>query len=353
MTPDKICSRDAAVSYSHALQSEGKTVVYTSGVFDLLHRGHVEYLERARALGDALVVGLNSDESVRLNKGPTRPVCTAQDRAVVLAGLQSVDRVFIFSERNNNKNIELIRPSIYAKASDYGVANLSSAPIVESYGGRVELITVTPGFSTTTIIAKILASGISEAGEGINCSTGPYPVLFLDRDGTIIEHREYLSDPEQVRFLPGALEGIKQFYQAGYKIVLVTNQPGIGLGYFSTEDLFRVNSRMLQGFLSSGILVDKIYFCPHSQSENCECRKPGTGLFKRAQSQIPVDLARSVMIGDTSADIEAGTRFGITTALVLTGKQIPKTMDATPTVTVKSIAEAASKLLHPVDCSNT
>ena len=88
--------------------------------------------------------------------------------------------------------------------------------------------------------------------------------------------------------------GIKRFQDMGYRIVIVTNQPGIGIGYFSKEDFYRVNRAMLTGFSKAGILVDKIYFCPHSKSEKCECRKPGQALIRRAQDELNLDLANSV-----------------------------------------------------------
>ena len=124
------CSREAAVGLAQQYRAAGKRIGYTSGVFDILHAGHVEYLEYARSRVDVLFVGVNSDASVRANKGPQRPINSEQQRAAVLAGLRAVSHLFIFSERNNNVNIELLRPDLYIKAGDYsGVVALE-----KSYG---------------------------------------------------------------------------------------------------------------------------------------------------------------------------------------------------------------------------
>ena len=98
-----------------------------------------------------------------------------------------------------------------------------------------------------------------------------------------------------------------------YKIVIVTNQPGISLGYFTKEDLFDVNSKMLKGFSEAGILIQKIYFCPHSDAEKCDCRKPKPGMLKRAEVELAIDMENSFMIGDSVADILAGKDAGVKT----------------------------------------
>lgn len=319
MTPShkKISTRDTLAVLRDDLRTANKRVAYTSGVFDLLHSGHVEYLEKAKALADVLIVGINSDASVRKNKGPSRPVVSEAERARVLAGLAAVDFVFVFDEQNNNSNITALQPDFYVKAADYSKTNLSSAPLVESYGGRVELIPLVAGKSSTTLIetaAERLLYGCIE----LPTSTAK-PVAFLDRDGTLNESVEYLGEPEKMKLLPGVVEGLKQLNELGYLTVLVTNQPGIGMGYFSREDFYRVNRVLLKAASAAGAKIHKIYFCPHSHADSCSCRKPSTGMLERAFAELKVDKSRSVVIGDTTLDIKLAENAGLKSILVQTG----------------------------------
>ena len=136
------------------LREAGQRVVFTNGCFDILHAGHVRYLEAARALGDCLVLGLNTDASVRRLKGETRPVNTELDRAAVVGALVAVDYVVLFDEPTAELLIEKVRPAVYAKGGDYTRETLPEAKIVEKYGGEVHLIDLVPGRSTTKIIEK-------------------------------------------------------------------------------------------------------------------------------------------------------------------------------------------------------
>ena len=137
------------------LREAGQRIVFTNGCFDILHAGHVRYLEEARALGDCLVLGLNTDASVRRLKGETRPVNTELDRAAVTGALAAVDYVVLFDEPTAETLIEKVRPAVYAKGGDYTRETLPEAKIVEKYGGEVHFIDLVPGRSTTKIIEKI------------------------------------------------------------------------------------------------------------------------------------------------------------------------------------------------------
>ena len=142
-------------------RESGKIVVCTNGVFDLLHFGHLDYLTAARALGDILVVGLNSDSSTRRYKGPLRPLVPEHERAALLLALEPADYVTIFDEPTAERLVEALRPDIYCKGGDYGSAGglakpLPEAAIAERYGGRVELIPYLPGHSTTDLILRIV-----------------------------------------------------------------------------------------------------------------------------------------------------------------------------------------------------
>ena len=151
----KIISRAEAGPIARKLKAAGKTIVFTNGCFDILHAGHVRYLAGARALGDSLIVGLNSDQSVRSLKGPTRPVNPQDDRAEVLAALAAVDYVVIFEDVTAENLVAEIKPDIYAKGGDYTIEALPESKIVTAYGGHIVLVPEVPGRSSSNIIKKI------------------------------------------------------------------------------------------------------------------------------------------------------------------------------------------------------
>ncbi len=154
----KVVSRAELGPALERLRAAGKKVVFTNGVFDLLHPGHVRYLAAAKALGDVLVVGLNSDASVRRLKGPQRPVQDEQARAEVLAALAAVDFVVVFEEDTAAELVRFIRPDVYVKGGDYagaGPDRWPEAEIVRRYGGEVRTLDLVAGYSTSAIIQKI------------------------------------------------------------------------------------------------------------------------------------------------------------------------------------------------------
>ena len=133
-------------------------VAFTNGVFDLLHPGHIDILTAARETADALIVGVNSDESVRRLKGPTRPVRTDAERSYVLAGLECVDLVVVFPEDTPLNLVKLLRPDVIVKGGDYSDDTIVGATEVKAWGGRVVVVPLTPGHSTTNIIRKLSES---------------------------------------------------------------------------------------------------------------------------------------------------------------------------------------------------
>ena len=137
------------------LRRKGNRIVFTNGVFDILHRGHVEYLSKAKNSGDILIVGLNSDASVRRLKGVNRPLNNQNDRAVILLGLKAVDYVVIFGEDTPDKLIKQIRPDILVKGADYKLNEIVGADFVKSYGGKIKRIKLTLGRSTSIILKKL------------------------------------------------------------------------------------------------------------------------------------------------------------------------------------------------------
>ena len=152
----KVCTADRVAEELKQYRTNGQTIVFTNGCFDVLHTGHVSLLAQARTKGDVLVVGLNSDESIRTNKGPDRPVCTEQQRASVLAALESVDYVVIFNETEPIELLKEFRPDILVKGEDCIQRGVVGRELVEGYGGRVEMVPMVSGCSTTNIIKTIL-----------------------------------------------------------------------------------------------------------------------------------------------------------------------------------------------------
>ena len=143
------------------------------------------------------------------------------------------------------------------------------------------------------------------------------PCVFLDRDGTICEDKIYLANPEGMEVFPEVPEGIRALNEAGFAVIVVTNQSGIARGHFDHETLEKIHSRLKEILRESGSEIERIYYCPHHPDENCDCRKPQTGLIKRALQDFEIDLSKSFIIGDTDADVELGRRVGLKTILLL------------------------------------
>ncbi|HEX4925857.1 MAG TPA: D-glycero-beta-D-manno-heptose 1-phosphate adenylyltransferase [Bdellovibrionales bacterium] len=153
----KVLSRES-LAQELAQARRNKKVVFTNGCFDLLHVGHVTYLQQARALGDLLVVALNSDSSVRKLKGESRPLQNEEDRAKIMAALGCVDFVTVFSEETPETLIRLLKPDVLVKGGDWKIENIVGGPFVQSYGGSVQSLPFVPGRSTSKIVEKIMNS---------------------------------------------------------------------------------------------------------------------------------------------------------------------------------------------------
>jgi D-beta-D-heptose 7-phosphate kinase/D-beta-D-heptose 1-phosphate adenosyltransferase len=159
----KLRSIPAIAEERERMRREGKLVVFTNGCFDLLHPGHINYLAAARALGDALIVGINSDRSVREIKGKGRPILNEHERAEVLSGLESVDYVTVFDDDNPRELIRLLQPDVLVKGGDWPISEIIGREEVEAAGGRVFSLPYVEGSSTTEIIQRIVSSFGSES----------------------------------------------------------------------------------------------------------------------------------------------------------------------------------------------
>jgi D-glycero-D-manno-heptose 1,7-bisphosphate phosphatase len=149
--------------------------------------------------------------------------------------------------------------------------------------------------------------------------SGARRYVLLDRDGTIIVERNYLSDPDQVELIPGAAEGLRTLSRMGLGLLIVTNQSGIGRGYFDAARLAEVHERMCGLFADRGVALDGIYVCPHAPEDGCACRKPRAGLITRAAAEHGFEPAEAFVVGDKASDIALGRQVGACTFLVRTG----------------------------------
>ena len=148
--------------------------------------------------------------------------------------------------------------------------------------------------------------------------------VFIDRDGTINVNVEYLDNPGNFQMYPGVGEGVKKLRENGFKIIVITNQSGIARGFFSEKTLEEIHQRMIKELSEKGASVDAIYYCPHHPDDNCNCRKPKTGMFEKAFKDHNIDPAKSFMIGDRMMDVEAGHKMGMTTILIPERKEMVK-----------------------------
>ena len=171
----------------------------------------------------------------------------------------------------------------------------------------------------------------------------PKRFVLLDRDGTIIKERHYLSDPQQVELLAGAAEGLRQMQEMGLGAIAVTNQSGIGRGFFDEKRLWEIHQRMLELLTAESVFLEDIYFCPHTPADNCSCRKPLSGLVEQAAEKYGFNPQDSFVIGDKPCDIELGQRVGAITFLVRTGygAEVATNQTVAPDYVVDDLLEAA------------
>jgi D-glycero-D-manno-heptose 1,7-bisphosphate phosphatase len=168
-------------------------------------------------------------------------------------------------------------------------------------------------------------------------------VVVLDRDGTINVERHYLADPAQVELLAGAAEGLRHLRDLGMELIVVTNQSGVGRGYFTGDTLTAIHARLVECLAAEGVELGGIYVCPHVPADGCRCRKPGPGLLEEAGRERGFEPREAFVIGDKASDIELGRRAGSTTLLVRTGygAEVAGAGDVTADHVVADLREAA------------
>lgn len=169
------------------------------------------------------------------------------------------------------------------------------------------------------------------------------PAIFLDRDGTLIKDAGYLSSVDGMEVFDFTLEALRRFKEAGYLLIVITNQSGIARGYFDVATMHSINNDIQSRI---GDLIDAFYFCPHGPGDNCDCRKPKSGMINQAAIDLRIDLANSWVIGDKKSDIETGFNTRLGTALVLTGygEAELKTLDRMPDIVAGNLLDAAKQI---------
>ncbi|MEF2145158.1 MAG: HAD family hydrolase [Desulfovibrionaceae bacterium] len=173
-------------------------------------------------------------------------------------------------------------------------------------------------------------------------------LILLDRDGTLIHDRHYLSDPEQVELLPGVAAGLLRLQLRGCILAVVSNQSGVGRGYFSEQDVHRCNARLAELLEAENVRIDAWYHCPHAPEENCLCRKPGTGMGEQACAEFQVLPDETFVVGDKPCDVDLGLRLGASSILVSTGSGLAALHACTPDFTAADMEEAADWILRRI-----
>lgn len=329
----KIKTQKEIIRLAKILRQKKKKIVTYSGSFDILHLGHIKSLAEAKEQGDILIVLLNSDKSVRAYKGPLRPIISQRERAETLAAFQCVDYIVIFDELTPKKIISEIKPQVHCNGPDWG-KNCIERAVIEENGGKVYVLRKVGGQSTSGLIAKIL-KGYSKPD---------IKAVFLDRDGTINNYEPpYISKIKDFKFLPGVLSALQKLSKTDYKIFVITNQSGIGRGYFKKTDLEKLHKWMLGQMKKGAIRLDKVYYCSHNPEDNCFCRKPATGMLGKAVREFGVSLSKSWLVGDREIDVRAGKEANTRTIKI--GPKIPKKFKIQPDFYAKNLLEAVNKII--------
>ncbi|MEM9805571.1 MAG: D-glycero-beta-D-manno-heptose 1,7-bisphosphate 7-phosphatase [Cyanobacteria bacterium P01_D01_bin.56] len=179
--------------------------------------------------------------------------------------------------------------------------------------------------------------------------------VVFDRDGTLIHERHYLSDPEQIELIPGIVVGLRLLAELGFGLIIVTNQSGIGRGYFSEHKLAEIHARLTQLLAEEQISLDGIFYCPHTPHDGCDCRKPRPGMLLQAAQRFHFDPAQCFVVGDKPCDINLGKAVGATTILVKTGygMETDKQAVVNPDYLVDTVKDIASTIQQHIQSLRT
>lgn len=329
----KIKTQDEIIKLTHDFKIQGKKIVTYNGSFDLLHAGHVLSIKEAKSQGDILIILLNSDKSIHCYKSSKRPIVSQENRAELLAALEDVDFVIIFDEINPKSILDKIKPDIHCNGSDWG-KNCIEREVVEKNGGKIYILKWSAGLSTSNLIKKIIDSYEEPLVKAI----------FLDRDGTINHNKDgYIHKKENFVFTESCLEALHKLTDSNYKIVIITNQSGIGRGYFREEDLEKLHEWMVSELKGNGVRVDRIYYCPHHPEDNCDCRKPKVEMLMQAVKDLDISLNDSWMIGDDERDVMMGREANL--KVIKIGPKMSKDLKLEPNFYARDLQRAVDIIL--------
>ncbi|MDZ4296386.1 MAG: HAD-IIIA family hydrolase [Patescibacteria group bacterium] len=331
----KVTSQLGIIRLVKALRRQGKRIVTFNGSFDVLHVGHVRALAEARRQGDVLMVLLNSDSSVRSYKGPQRPLVPEGERAELLAALEAVDYVVLFDEINPRKLLAKITPHIHCNGADWGKDCIERNVVEEGGGSRIHVLRWSKARSTSALVERIADAARMPTVHAV----------FLDRDGTI-NHRNtrgYVHRKEEFRFMPGALEALRALTKSASKIIIVTNQSGIGRGSFTARDAEILHGWLRTTLAAEGVRLDGIYYCPHRPEDRCACRKPEIGMLLCAAEDFGLSLSGSWIIGDDPRDVLTGREANVNTIKI--AGPMPRGYKVQPQYVANDLREAVRIIL--------
>jgi D-glycero-D-manno-heptose 1,7-bisphosphate phosphatase len=232
--------------------------------------------------------------------------------------------VTFFDTRTPLELIEVVRPDTYVKGGDYDMEKLEETRLVRSWGGLSLAIPFVEGFSTTSLVQRIRQP------------TSPVlrKAAFLDRDGVINKDKAYVYRWEDFEFVPGAIEGMRCLQQAGYALVVVTNQSGLARGYYTEDQYQTLTDRLRRELAAQGVTLDGVYHCPHHRNGNvahltmdCNCRKPAPGLILQAEQDLKLSLPESLLIGDKAGDIQAARSAGVGRAYLVNSDNLESSVE--------------------------
>jgi len=172
-----------------------------------------------------------------------------------------------------------------------------------------------------------------------------WPAVFLDRDGTINVDHGYVGSSDKLEFIPGVFEALRELRREGFLLVVVTNQSGISRGYYSETDYLKLNRTFLEKLMEEGVIVDRVYYCPHHPDDNCYFRKPNPGMVEKALNELNIDMGRSYVVGDKVSDIELGKKAGLKTVMVMTGNGREHIKKCSPDYRAEDLLEASRLII--------
>ena len=305
------------------LKANDSKIGCITGSFDLLHDGHKEAIKFSKENCDELIVLVNSDQSIKKYKGPTRPIESENKRIENLNHLFNDCYYFSFDYLIPNILIEIIQPDIYFLSDEWASSPIEKL-VIDNYGGEIKPHPIIVGESTSKYIPK------DSKSKG---------AIFLDRDGTINKDFGYIDSTEKIQIKQTNLDGLVKMAQLDFSIFVVTNQSGVSKGLFTEKKLKEINNYLVNVVHENGGRIDKVYYDTSDSSNPSSFRKPNTGMVERAVKEFGISLSKSWIIGDKDTDIELGKFTNLKTIYVM-NKKYPYKFVLSPDFKVSNLIEA-------------